>query len=179
MLQLLAQTSSDYLYETTTTPISEGEANAYMGFFALLMIPLVILAIVTLAGMWKVFTKAGKPGWAVLIPIYNYIVLVQVAGLPMWWVAIGLLGFIPVFGIGTIAGLAFSIVTGINVAKKFGKDTTWGVFLLGILPFIGYPKLGFGADQYQGSDGVGAGTPTAGSPTSPTAPTTPTTTPTA
>ncbi|MBX7127233.1 MAG: signal peptidase I, partial [Cyclobacteriaceae bacterium] len=52
--------------------------------------------LIILAAYWKIFEKAGKPGWASLIPIYNIIVLVQIAGKPVWWV---LLMFIPLVGI--------------------------------------------------------------------------------
>ena len=58
------------------------------------LVPLFMLAVVVfvIAGMWRVFTKAGKPGWACLVPIYNVIVLLQIAGRPVWWF---LLMFIP------------------------------------------------------------------------------------
>jgi hypothetical protein len=44
-----------------------------------------LVAVLVIAGLWRVFTKAGKPGWAALIPIYNLIVLLQIAGKPAWW----------------------------------------------------------------------------------------------
>ncbi len=48
---------------------------------------IIYLAIIALmlAGMWKVFEKAGKPGWAAIIPIYNLIVLLDIVGKPIWW----------------------------------------------------------------------------------------------
>jgi hypothetical protein len=45
----------------------------------------VLVALLVIAGLWRVFTKAGKPGWAALVPIYNLIVLLQIAGKPAWW----------------------------------------------------------------------------------------------
>lgn len=100
---------------------------------------LVIVAII--AGIWKVFTKAGKPGWACLIPIYNVIVLLEIAGKPTWWV---ILYLIP------IVGLVIAIIVAIDVGKAFGKDTGYGLGLA-FLPFIFYPLLGFGDAQYQGA----------------------------
>ena len=50
-----------------------------------------VVAILVIAGLWRVFTKAGKPGWAALIPIYNLIVLLQIAGKPAWWLLLFLI----------------------------------------------------------------------------------------
>ena len=37
---------------------------------------------------WKIFSKAGQPGWAAFIPIYNTVVLLQIVGRPVWWVVL-------------------------------------------------------------------------------------------
>ena len=50
-----------------------------------------LVAILVIAGLWRVFTKAGKPGWAALIPIYNLIVLLQITGKPAWWLLLFLI----------------------------------------------------------------------------------------
>jgi hypothetical protein len=97
-----------------------------------------ILAIAAIAGLWKTFTKAGKPGWAAIIPIYNFLVLLQVAGRPWWWI---LLLLIP------IVNLIIVIVVDIDVAKNFGKSALFGVGLA-FLGFIFYPILGFGDARY-------------------------------
>ncbi len=99
--------------------------------------PLIQLAIciLYLAGMWKIFEKAGKPGWAAIIPIYNIIVLLQIVKKPLWWI---LLYFI-IIGHFLVAA---------ELAVCFGKSKGWGVGLLGFLPFIGYPMLGFGEEKY-------------------------------
>jgi Family of unknown function (DUF5684) len=107
------------------------------------IIGLIYLAIVIgiIAGFWKVFVKAGKPGWAAIIPIYNFIVLLEIAGKPLWWV---ILLFIPV------VNLVIAILVSIEVAKKFGKGTGFGIGLA-LLGFVFYPILGFGGAQYQGA----------------------------
>ena len=92
-----------------------------------------------IAGFWKMFTKAGKPGWAVLIPIYNVIVLLQIAGRPGWWF---LLLVIPVVNIFVGFILAF------DLAKKFGKGIGFGLGLLFLGPIF-YPILGFGSAEYE------------------------------
>ena len=101
---------------------------------------LIILAILVffIAAVWRVFTKAGQPGWAALIPIYNMVVLTQVAGRPTWWV---LLLFVPVVNI------FVSLVLAIDIAKNFGKGTGFG-FGLFLFGFIFYPILGFGDAEY-------------------------------
>lgn len=101
---------------------------------------LAVMAVV-IAGMWKVFTKAGKPGWAILVPIYNVIVMLEVAGKPWWWM---FLFFIP------IVNAIIGILIGIAMAERFGKGVGYGLGLA-FLGFIFYPMLGFGSAQYQGS----------------------------
>jgi len=111
--------------------------KATIGIFALVIYLAIIVAII--AGIWKVFTKAGKPGWAAIIPIYNIIVLLQIAGKPVWWI---LLLFIP------LVNLVVVIIVSLAVAKQFGKSDAFGVGLA-LLGFIFYPILGFGDAQYQ------------------------------
>ena len=102
---------------------------------------LVIAAcIAMIAGMWKVFEKAGRPGWGCLVPIYNLILLLGIADKPLWWI---LLLLIP--GVSII----IAILVSIEVAKKFGQGTGYGIGLA-LLPIIFYPMLGFGPAQYQG-----------------------------
>ena len=104
---------------------------------------LLVLAILiaVIAGFWRVFEKAGKPGWAAIIPIYNLIVLLEIAGKPLWWI---ILFIIPV------VNFIAAILLGIAVAHSFGKSDGFGIGL-GLLGFIFYPILGFGSATYQGA----------------------------
>jgi len=95
--------------------------------------------IAVIASGWKTFAKAGQPGWAVIIPIYNIYVLTQIAGRPAWWL---LLFLIP------IVNVVIAIVMSIDVARKFGQSTGFGVGLA-LLGFIFWPILGFGNATYQ------------------------------
>ena len=104
-------------------------------FGSLMFFGVMILAI---AGMWKTFTKAGKPGWAIFIPIYNVIVMLQIAGRPMWWL---LLMLIPV------VNLVVVLVLALDIAKAFGKGAGFG-FRLPFFGFVFYPILGFSDAEY-------------------------------
>ena len=88
--------------------------------------------------MWRVFTKAGKPGWAIIIPIFNLYVFLKIAGKPGWWV---ILLLIPVVNI------IFGIIALINFSANFGKGGGYVVGLI-FLPFIFYPILAFGNSTY-------------------------------
>jgi hypothetical protein len=106
---------------------------------ALAMLIGLAVGLISIIGVWKVFAKAGQPGWAIFIPIYQTIVIIQVAKRPIWWIV---LMFIP------IVNLIVTLIIMIDVAKNFGKGTGYGLGLL-FLPFIFFPLLGFGDDQYQ------------------------------
>lgn len=98
-----------------------------------------LVAVLMLAALWKVFAKAGEPGWAAIIPIYNTITLLKIAGKPIWWL---LLFLIPGVNLVIIA------LVMISVAGRFGKGTGFGLGLA-FLPFIFYPLLGFGSSTYR------------------------------
>jgi Family of unknown function (DUF5684) len=99
-----------------------------------------------IASMWKIYTKAGQPGWAAIIPIYNLVVLHQIVGKPIWWI---ILYFIP------IVGIVIGIIVTHALSLSFGKGVgfTLGLIFLG---FIFYPVLAWSDAQYLG--------PTAGTP---------------
>lgn len=109
-----------------------------MGFLMFLVWLAVMIAII--GGWWKVFTKAGKPGWAAIIPFYNMFVLVEIVGRPVWWF---FLLFIP------FVNVAVMIVVMIDLAKSFGQSVLYGIGLA-FLGFIFLPLLGWGDAQYQG-----------------------------
>jgi len=91
------------------------------------------------AGMWTTFKKAGEPGWAAIIPIYNTYILVKIGDDAWWWV---LLFFVPVINIIAVAKVS------IDVADNFGKSTLFGLGVA-LLPFVCYPILGFDSSQYR------------------------------
>ena len=114
-------------------------AAAAAGVFGFFMLINLAVALVVIIGMWKVFTKAGKPGWAAIIPIYNVIVLLEVVGKPVWWIVLLLIPFV---------NIVISILLNLALAERFGKDGLYAVGLI-FLPFIFLPMLGFGSSTYQ------------------------------
>lgn len=106
-----------------------------------MLIPFFLIAILLIVAQWRIYQKAGQPGWACLVPIYNYIVLLRIVNKPMYWI---LLLFIPLVNI----YIAISVVHALS--KAFGKDTAFTIGLV-LLPFIFYPILAFSSDAvYQG-----------------------------
>lgn len=103
----------------------------------LLMLQLILIA-VSIVALWKLFTKAGKPGWASIIPIYNSLLLIDIAGKPMWWF---LLMFIP------IVNIVISVMVLIGLAKNFGRGAGTVIGLI-FLPFIFMLILAFGSAEY-------------------------------
>jgi hypothetical protein len=91
--------------------------------------------------MWKVFEKAGQPGWGIFIPIYNLYLLLMIAGKPGWWLILYIIPFV---------NFVIAIIVSIEIAKNFGKDAGFGIGLA-FLGIIFYPILAFGSAQYQGA----------------------------
>lgn len=107
------------------------------------LLQLVVLGglIVVIVAWWKIFEKAGQPGWAAIVPFYNFYTALKVVGRPGWWLA---LMIIPV------ANVVVVILVAVDMAKAFGRDGGFAVLLV-LLPFVGYPMLAFSADAvYRG-----------------------------
>ncbi len=104
--------------------------------FAVFMLAFAVLMIVS---VWKVFTKAGKPGWAAIVPIYNIIVMLEIVGKPLGWIVLLLIPLV-----NFIAGILVSIA----LAEKFGKSTGFGLGLA-FLGFIFFPILAFGDARFK------------------------------
>lgn len=117
----------------------DAAAAAAAGMMMVILLVELVIVVLTIAGLWKVFAKAGKPGWAAIIPIYNLIVVLEIAGKPIWWI---LLFLIP------CVNLIMAILTYMSLAKNFGKSEAYGLGLA-FLPFIFFPMLGFGDAKYR------------------------------
>jgi Family of unknown function (DUF5684) len=109
------------------------------------------VTILMIAACWKIFTKAGQPGWAAIIPIYNWYIFCKIVGRPGWWV---ILLFIP------FVNFIIGIILCIDLAKSFGKGVGFGIGLI-LLGIIFFPILGFGSAQYQGPAAGGSAPRTA------------------
>lgn len=100
-----------------------------------------LLVVLVIAGIWKLFEKAGHPGWAAVIPIYNIYILLKIAGRPGWWL---ILLFVP------FVNIVINIIVAIDIAKAFGQSALFGFFLNFLFGGIGFLILGFGNYRYLG-----------------------------
>ena len=117
------------------------DSMALGGLLALLgayFVFVLVIAVVMLISMWKIYSKAGQPGWAVLVPIYNMIVLLNIVRKPVWWILLMLIPFV---------SFIIVILIYLELAKVYGKSTGFGLGII-FLPFIFLPMLAFGDAQY-------------------------------
>ena len=115
-----------------------------------------IAIIISIASLWRVFTKAGKPGWAAIVPFYNAWVLAEISSNPGWWGLVAALGIFinqtskasAVDQLISILCLVLYALIVLGIAKNFKKSTPFAVLLV-LLPFIGYPILAYGSSTYK------------------------------
>jgi hypothetical protein len=131
------------LQSDNSTPVAGG----LLAMGGAMMIVMLVIVAVFIIGVWKVFVKAGQPAWAVLIPFYNFYILLKVAGRPGWWIVLFLI---------PLVNIAIGVIVAIDLAKAFGQSAVFGVVLLFLLGGIGYLILGFGNYSYQGPAAAGA-----------------------
>lgn len=140
-------------YDITT--LTDSTQSTFSPVAGLIWLAAVVLAIVI---MWKFYQKAGRPGWASIVPFYNSWVLCEIAGRPGWWMFLQLI---------PIVNLVVTIIIALDIAKKFGKSGAFGIFGLWLFSIIGYAIIAFGSAKYE-SEAVAAAAPVA--PTAPQAP---------
>ena len=118
------------------------DTGSTAAFAALIPLFLLILAfaIVEIVALWKVFTKAGEPGWAALIPFYNTYVMTKIAG---YNPVLFLLFLVP------LVTIVFAVLVMLGIGRGFGKSTGWSIVMLVIFNAIGMLILGFGQAQYR------------------------------
>jgi signal peptidase I len=85
-------------------------------------------------GLWKLFEKAGKPGWTALVPVYSFYIMLKLTGRPVLWM---LWYFIPVINVIVYIGLL------IDFAKSYGKFGFGQHVAAMVVPFVAYPIWGF------------------------------------
>jgi hypothetical protein len=129
----------------------------------------VAAGIVSIIALWRVFTKAGEHGWAVLVPVYGLVVMLRIAVRSPWWVVAALapsllalaslanrtwmLGsnavlFVLLALVCLVAEGIVALLIGIGIARAFGRSTRFGVVALTLVPIVGYCLLGFGGARY-------------------------------
>src|ERR1700753_3994349 len=126
---------------------SAGALAGVMAIISAMLIPLIIIWVIMVVAQWKIYEKAGKPGWAAIVPIYNVIILLEIVGKPVWWI---LLFLIP------CVNIVFLVWTTNLLSKSFGQSEgfTVGLLLLGV---VFYPVLAFGNYRYLGPSAKEAG----------------------
>jgi hypothetical protein len=111
--------------------------------FAIFSIIMLIGAFVTVVAMWKVFVKAGKPGWACLIPFYNILMTLNIIGRPAWYLV-----FIVIPG----ANIVLLVILAFGLARSFGKGIPFAIGMVLFAPLF-IMVLGFGKARYVGPMG--------------------------
>ncbi|KQB99464.1 DUF5684 domain-containing protein [Pedobacter sp. Hv1] len=123
--------SSDY---------SSSAFGALAGIILMIWLVCLALGVIAIIGLWKTFEKAGKPGWAAIIPIYNILIMIEIVGKPtIWllWLLIPCVNFVFIIWLYNL------------MSKSYGKDEGFTVGLV-LLGFVFWPILGFGSAKYLG-----------------------------
>jgi len=139
LLPMLQEASSQLTPEQEQA-IAAGAAAAG-GIIGVIYLVVLVIAVISL---WKIFTKAGEPGWAAIVPIYNAIVLLKIVGKPLWWIVLLLIPCV---------NFVIAILLCIELAKSFGKSSGFGVGLALLSPIF-LPILAFGDARYVGTKTV-------------------------
>jgi len=120
--------------------LQPGGADGPGGIVMLLVWAVVVLVVV--AGVWKTFVKAGRPGWAAIIPVYNLYVMLDIGDNEWWWLLVII--FVPILN---IYGM-YKMFAGVSRAFGQGIGFALGLWFLGV---VFWPLLGFGDYAYRGS----------------------------
>ncbi len=99
----------------------------------------IIWIILVIAGLWKTFVKADRPGWGAIIPFYNTYLMIKVAGRPGWWL---ILFFIP------FVNIIIWLIVALGISENFGHGAGFGVLLWLFAPIM-FLVLGFGSSEYK------------------------------
>ncbi|MBL6865911.1 MAG: signal peptidase I [Flavobacteriales bacterium] len=115
-----------------------GLLSAYFG------VTILIVLVFTIAG-WRLFSKAGKPGWAIVVPFYNLYIYTQIIKRPGWWILLYFSIAIP--AVGALGIVFLSIIDQLRLAKVFGRSEGFGVGLI-LLGWVFFPILAFSESHY-------------------------------
>jgi uncharacterized membrane protein YhaH (DUF805 family) len=120
------------------------DAARNMSLFIFGAIFVIACIVVAVAAEWKIFVKAGRPGWAAIVPLYNTWVLFEISGKPGWWALLGLIPYL-----GWLVLMVLYVIAILELSRRFGKDTLFAVFGLFIFQIVGFIILGFGDAEYK------------------------------
>lgn len=116
------------------------DLSRLLGPLAVVVFILVGLAFTAfwVAGAWKMFEKAGQPGWGILVPIYNLLLIVRIAGSPDWMFVLLLIPFV---------NIVAHIFVSLELGKRFSKGPAFTIGLI-FIPAVFYALIGFTSDEY-------------------------------
>ena len=117
-------------------------------FLTGIIIGSLIVSVFAIIVMWKIFVKAGKPGWAAIVPFYNLYTLFEITWGNGWMFLTIFAAIVPILGY--LVVLAIVVLTMIKLAKAFGKDTGFAVGLI-FLGLIFMAILAFDSSTYLGA----------------------------
>lgn len=107
-------------------------------------LPGLIIGIFMIVCFWKIFEKAGQPGWHAIIPIWNTLVMLKIAGRPWWWIFMFLIPFV---------NFVFAILLVLSLGRSFGRSAAFSIIMLLFCGVIGFAMLAFGGSRYLGPGG--------------------------
>jgi hypothetical protein len=116
---------------------------ALLMIIGIMMLGLCVVGLICIIACWVVFRKAGKPGWACLVPFYNQIVQLEIVGKPTWWLVLLLIPAVNIIFLVWVTNL---------LSKSFGKDEGFTILLI-FFPFVALPILAWSKAEYEGPYG--------------------------
>ncbi len=124
-------------YASMMDPATAAQLNSMMTTYYIFVLA---ISVVSIIGLWKAFSKAGKPGWASIVPFYSQYCMFDMAWGNGWMF---LLTLIP------CVGYIFQIILLFKLAKAFGRGVGFGFGLLFLSPIF-FLILGFGDSEFVG-----------------------------
>ena len=115
-------------------------------FMVIGVVYLAVILFLFIIPVWRIFSKAGEPGWGSIVPIYNIYLMCKICSRPGLWV---LLCCIP------LVNIIIGIVLSVDLAKAFGKGTGYAVGLIFLSPVF-LPMLGYGKAEYKRAEAAPA-----------------------
>ena len=107
-----------------------------------IVLPVVLLVIPT----WRIYVKAGEPGWSAIVPLFSQYTLCTVVGRPVWWLIWLLIPYV---------NFVFWLIFAMDLARVFSRSKGFGIGIW-LLPFVFLPILGYGSAEYTAPTGVSA-----------------------
>lgn len=127
-----------FLMQSDNGTAGNAAAAGAFGVIGIIWLAVIVLMV---AALWKIFAKAGEPGWAAIVPIYNLLVILKIVGRPTWWIVLLLV---------PVVNLIVAFILAFDLAKAFGKGAGFALGMIFLGPIF-YPILGFGDSTYKGA----------------------------